>query len=83
MGAESTAVLQRGLQRASWTLDELWVACVGIGGELLHAVISNFTSGDRQANSCEHDILATALNDSFVDHGQDHPIPMWRDLPDV
>ena len=77
----STSELQRGFRRTGWTVDDLWVAAVGVGGSLDHVDIAGITSGRRAATPLEHDVLATALNDFFVDRGQDHPVTIWSDLP--
>jgi len=78
--AESTAALQHGLGRSSWTISDLWVAATGIGGDLSRSDVAEITSGARPATREEHNVLATALNDWFSDHAQDHPIALWDGL---
>ena len=79
--AESTAALQSGFGSTTWTVSDLWVAVVGIGGDLRRSDIANITAGQRPATRGEHDILATALNEWFVDHDQNHPVALWDGLP--
>ena len=82
VSVESTASLRSGLRRTGWTTNQLWIAAIGIGGQLLHEDIEDIAAGARPATPAEHDVLAAALNDYFVDHGQDHPIASWRQLED-
>jgi hypothetical protein len=80
LAAESTAVLQSGFGQSTWTISDLWVAVVGIGGDLRRSHVVDITAGDRPATRGEHNIIATALNDYFTDHDQDHPVALWDDL---
>jgi hypothetical protein len=81
--AESTATLQHGLQRTGWSIDQFWIAAIGIGGGFHYYDVQDIASGERAATPAEHDILASALNDYFVDRGQDHPVTLWQDLLSV
>jgi hypothetical protein len=63
------------------TNSDLWVASLGIGGEILLSDVREIISGSRPAAPLEHDILASALNDHFTGRGEDRPVAMWRDLP--
>jgi hypothetical protein len=76
----STAALQRGFRLSGWTINDLWLAAMGVGGELRWRDISDITAGTRPATPTEHDVVATALNDYFVDQGDTHPVVLWDDL---
>ena len=78
--AESTAALREGLAGTSWDVAQLWVAAMGIGGEMRRQDVDDITEGVRAATAAEHDILATALNDWFCEHDQNHPVVLWRAL---
>jgi hypothetical protein len=80
LAAESTAALQRGFGQSTWTISDLWVAVVGIGGDLRRSDVVDITAGDRAATRGEHNMIATALNDYFTDHGHDHPVALWDAL---
>jgi hypothetical protein len=60
-------------------LRDLWV-----GGALRLDDIGAIAAGDRPATPAEHDLMATAMNDHFVDHlaldGLDERVALWRDL---
>jgi hypothetical protein len=76
----STAAVQGGHSGTGWTINQLWTAAVGIGGGFHRHDIDDIVSGRRAATSAEHDILATAMNEYFSDHGQDHPVALWGSL---
>ena len=78
--AASTAVLRSGLAGTTMSVSDLWVSATGIGGAMRKADVTDITDGGRPATSAEHDILATALNDWFCDHGMDHPVALWEGL---
>jgi hypothetical protein len=80
MPSNSIDVIREGLQRARWTITDLWVAALSIGGDLSRRDIEQITGGERPATPIEHDILATALNDHFMDLGEAHPILCWAQL---
>jgi hypothetical protein len=75
MSAESVAALQEGLTLAHWTITDLWVASVGMGGSFARTDVALITAA--QPN---HDILAAAVNDHLCDQGLDHPVGYWHDL---
>lgn len=78
-GAQTGATLRHALQLTGWTLDELWIAATGIGGALSRGDVKAIAAGHRAASRSEHDVLAAALNDWFVDHQQDHPVAAWSE----
>jgi hypothetical protein len=80
MSAESAATLQEGLALAHWTITDLWVASVGIGGSFARTDVEHITAGTRTATQAEHDILAAAVNDHLTEQGLDQPVDYWHDL---
>ena len=81
MSAASAAAIRDGLGRLRWSTTDLWRAALGVGGAFSTGDVEALASGERDATRSEHDILASALNDHFLDWGGDHPVPYWRDLP--
>ena len=49
MSAESAAALQEGLALAHWTITDLWVASVGMGGSFARSDVAHITDGTRDA----------------------------------
>jgi hypothetical protein len=80
VSADSSAAIRDGLGRAGWGPRELWVASIGIGGAFDPADVAGIADGTVDPTPLEHDILAAALNDHFVDRGGDHPVRYWREL---
>jgi hypothetical protein len=80
MSAESSAALRQGLALAHWTITDLWVASIGIGGSFARADVALITAGTQHATQPEHDILAAAVNDHLSGAGLDHPVDYWHDL---
>lgn len=80
MSDDSTAALAAGMACAEWTTLDLWVASVGVGGNLTRHSVDAIVRGECNAAPPEHDVLAACLNDCFVQRGQDQPVPYWRDL---
>jgi hypothetical protein len=80
MTTTSGAVIREGLHRLGWTTSDLWVAATGIGGSFTRPDVEAIAAGRRPATPVEHDILVSALNDRFVDLGQDHPLAYWPGL---
>lgn len=64
------------------TFAELWVDYVGLGGSLPHSEIRAFMEGRRSISDYNHDLLAQALNEHFLDSGADHPLP-YADEPTI
>jgi hypothetical protein len=82
MSAESATTLRGGLAQAHWTVSDLWIAALGIGGAFSQADVQRITDGAQDATGIEHDILASALNDHFVSIAGDHPVRYWAALHD-
>ena len=80
MSAESAATLREGLALAHWTITDLWVASVGIGGSFARRDVEHITTGTRDATQAEHDVLAAAVNDHLSEQGLDQPVDYWHDL---
>jgi hypothetical protein len=81
MNIESATIMQDALRMAHWSVTDLWVAAVGIGGDFQHRDIEQIIAGTHSLSGKEHDILASAFNDHFVERNTDHPIQYWQDLP--
>jgi hypothetical protein len=73
-----SAYLRDGLRGANWVTTDLWIAAVGIGGSMNLKDVQNITSGQREPSRREYDVLAVALNEQYLDLGQNHPQPLGR-----
>lgn len=80
MTGEHTTMLETARQQAGLTTVELWLRYVGLGGQGTLASVELFVSGATPPDRRQHDRLAQALNDRFVDMQLDHPVPYWEEL---
>lgn len=56
------------------TVPELWLAYLGLGGNLFSAAINAALSGDQELRNHAYDLLVQALNDHFIDLDHGHPV---------
>jgi hypothetical protein len=70
--------LRDGMTLSGMSYVELWVRCVGLGGcaptDDLADQITQDESPATALDAYEHNIIAQALNEHFLDLGQDHPV---------
>lgn len=78
--SESVSSLRAGLAMSRMQLPELWAAYVGLGGSLSMEELAAGLRGTRVLSAHDHDVVAQALNDHFIERGQDHPVPYSEDL---
>jgi hypothetical protein len=60
-----------GMDLAGVTPDELWAAYAALGGMASPARLVRQVSGELPMDETEHDLVAQALNEWFLDHGVD------------
>jgi hypothetical protein len=72
-------VLEAGRIQADMTVDELWVAYVGLGGGQLPHTLRAYLAGEP-TGPVEYDLVAQAINERFIDRGQNHPVPYHSEL---
>lgn len=63
-------------------LGELWIDYFALGGSLAPAEIQAFLAGQQPLGDHDHDLLVHALNERFVDRGEDHPLGYADELED-
>jgi hypothetical protein len=65
-------------QQAMLSFDDLWIRYLGLGGEATHDEMRGYVEGTARPSSHEHDVLAHALNERFMDMDMDSPVPYSR-----
>ncbi|QGK68301.1 hypothetical protein GIY23_00840 [Allosaccharopolyspora coralli] len=60
------------LSRLSYT--ELWTRCLALGGSGTVAQLRRHVEGDECLDNHEHNIIAQALNETYLEQGRDHPV---------
>jgi hypothetical protein len=64
---------------AHLTHAELWLRYFELGGMSSATEVEAYLYGALQATDHDHDIIAHALNERFVELGGDHPVPYSDD----
>jgi hypothetical protein len=62
-------------RNAELTRSELWLRYFELGGMSTAFQLEAFLYGALQPSSHDHDVIAQALNERFVELGGNHPVP--------
>ena len=62
-------------QRAGLSQVDLWLRYCEVGGMSTAFEVEAFLFGTLVPSAHDHDLLAQALNDRFVELGGNHPVP--------
>jgi len=74
-------VLDRQRRLAGLSHGELWVRYFGLGGMHSGGELRAILSGAADTSAHDHDVIAHALNERFVELGGNHPVPYAGDAP--
>lgn len=66
--------LEAGRLRLGLTLYQLWLAYFAVGGNGTPGEVRAWLADAPVAPAHDHDLLAQALNDGFLEIGLDHPV---------
>jgi hypothetical protein len=67
--------LESALLHSGLTYQELWWRQVAIGGDATALELEAYLLGLLNLDAHQYDLIAQALNEHFLDLGQDHPVP--------
>jgi hypothetical protein len=67
--------LDHARHQLGWSVETLWLAYAGLGGSASLRKVGEFLRTGSGLTARQYDYLAQALNDCFVENGQDHPVP--------
>jgi hypothetical protein len=67
--------LEAGLTRSGLSYQELWWRQVAVGGDASPLELEAYLLGLLSIDPHQHDVIAQALNEHFLDCGEDHPVP--------
>ncbi len=70
--------LLSGMLATGLSFDELWLRYIAVSGVAGALEMEAYVLGLLTPDSLEHDLIAQAINEWFLDHGQDHPVGYWR-----
>lgn len=74
-------VLDRARRELGLSRGELWFRYFELGGMRTERELDAVLRGTLQPSTHEHDVIAHALNERFVELGGNHPVPYWADDP--
>lgn len=63
-----------GRRRLGMSTMTLWIGYFEVGGNGTLAEVEQWLAGERGPSDRDHDFLAQALNDGFLEQGLDHPM---------
>jgi hypothetical protein len=79
MTQQSGAVLDRNRRSAGLTHNELWLRYFALGGMSSALELEDILSGTQEPTAHDHNVIAHALNERFVELGGNHPVPYTDD----
>ena len=68
------AILHAAQQRLGITLYEVWFGYIAVGGDAPLREVQAWLAEVVEPGDHDHDLMAQAFNDRFVDKGMDHPV---------
>jgi hypothetical protein len=69
-----------GLQLSGLTPAELWLGYYSVGGNASELEVEAYALGLLRPDAYQHNLIAQAINESFIDDGLDHPVS-YHDQP--
>lgn len=73
--------LSDGWDLSGITLTELWLRYLAVGGTASPGQVAAYARGQSRPDSHEHNMIAQAINEHFMDQGEDHPVSYQDILP--
>ena len=53
---------------------DVWIQYFALGGNLDADQLTDYLRGERDVSDVDHNVVVHALNEVFVDRGDDHPL---------
>ena len=72
--------LSDGWDLSGLPLTQLWLCYLALGGTASPARVQAYARGLVPPDSYQHNLIAQAINDYFIDQGGDHPVS-YQDIP--
>lgn len=71
---EAVRSLQAGLKLGEISIEQVCANAAALDGALTGVEVAAVLEGARTCTAHEHDVVAQAINDQFIDGGGDHPV---------
>ncbi len=81
MAEDANDVLDRARRSSGLSHGELWLRYFELGGMSTAFELEAFLYGVLEPTVHDHDLVAHALNERFVELGGNHPVPYLEDRP--
>ncbi len=72
--------LSDGWDLSGLTLAELWLRYLAVGGTASRARVEAYARGLLCPDSHQHNMIAQAINEAFIELGEEHPVS-YQDIP--
>jgi hypothetical protein len=69
--------IEDGLELSGMSMQQFWLRQVSVGGTAGSMETEAYVLGLLTPEPYQYDLLAQALNEHFVELGQDHPVGYW------
>ncbi len=79
MTSQAPDVLDQARRAAHLSFTELWLRYFELGGMSTALELEAFLYGALEPSVHDHDLVAHALNERFVELGGNHPVPYLED----
>lgn len=66
--------LEQGVEQAGLSFHEVWLRQLGVGGTASELEVEAYVLGLLSPDSYQHDLIAQAINERFLEVGSDHPV---------
>jgi len=76
---DAGGALERGRRQAGLSHADLWLRYFALGGMSTALELEGFLAGVLEPSIHDHDLVAHALNERFVELGDDHPVAYLAD----
>ena len=76
---QTATVLEQARQEAGLSQGDLWFRYFGLGGMSTALELEAFLFGALEPTVHDHDLIAHALNERFVELGGNHPVAYLED----
>ena len=80
--ADAGMSLMDGMRLSEMTFSELWLRYIAVSGTIGELELEAYVLGLLVPDSYQHNLIAQALNEYFIDAGRDHPVA-YRDRATV
>jgi hypothetical protein len=72
--------LPAGMQASEMTYQELWLRYIAVSGDAGELELEAYVLGLLTPDAYQYNLIAQALNEHFIDRGEDHPVGYWDEV---